>query len=184
MTDDFEVRDETAAKLTGMGPIGPIPTVVAATDWTVIWLAKAIVCVTLTALFGILLTNVILRYLFASGLVWSQEVAALLFPWLVIAGAVLAAQVDRHIAVKVIVNLLPGGVRGALVVGVNVLIVAMAVIVVDATLVIMEAGHRIHLAVTGLPQSIGYASLVYGYAMLGITAVTACYRQIFAGSER
>ena len=183
MTDDFEVRDETVAKLTGMGPGGPIPAVVVAADWAVIWLARVLVCTTLTALFGILLANVVLRYAFSSGLVWSQEIAALLFPWLVIAGAVLAAQIDRHIAVKVIVNLLPRAVQGVLMVGVNVLIVAMAVIVVDASLVIMEAGHRNRLAVTGLPQSIGYASLIYGYAMVGITAVTTGYRQIFAKPE-
>lgn len=180
MSDRFEIVDETSARLTGVGPGGPTPGLVQAVDMGVVWLARVIVCATLTALFAILFLNVVLRYLFDSGLVWSQEVSTLLFPWLVIAGAVLAAQTDKHVSVCVLVEALPGSVGRWVLIGINVLIVLMAIVVVDAALTILEASHRNRLAVTHIPQSYGYASLIYGYAMLGLTALTTGYRQVFA----
>ena len=180
MSDQFEIVDETTARLAGVGLGGPTPGLVHAIDTGIVWLARIIVCATLTALFVILFLNVVLRYLFASGLVWSQEVSTLLFPWLVIAGAVLAAQADKHVSVRVLVEALPNGVGRLVLIGVNVLIVLMAIVVVDAALVFLEASHRNRLAVTHIPQSYGYASLIYGYAMLGVTALTTGYRQVFS----
>ena len=156
MRDRFEIVDETSARLTGVGPGGPTPGLVHAVDMGVVWLARVIVCATLTALFAILFLNVVLRYLFDSGLVWSQEVSTLL------------------------VEALPSSVGRWVLIGINVLIVLMAIVVVDAALTILEASHRNRLAVTHIPQSYGYASLIYGYVMLGQTALTPGYRQVYA----
>ena len=176
MSDQFETNDELAPRFAGMGPRGPISSVCNWIDRLTIHLATVIVCLTLTAMFLILLANVVLRYLFADGLTWSQEVAVTLFPWLVIAGAVLAAQVDKHIAVRVVINLLPVWLRRGAMVVVNLMIVAMAVVVVDAAFLILPATGRTQLAVTGIPQSWGYSALIYGYVMIGLTALTSCWR--------
>ena len=178
MSEQFDAKDELAPRLAGMGPDGPISAACAWIDRVVIWVATVIVCITLTAIFVILLGNVVLRYLFDSGWTWSQEVSVTLFPWLVISGAVLAAQVDKHIAVSVILNLLPRIIRRTVLVAVNVLIVAMAVVVVDAALVILPATKRVVQAVTGIPQSWGYSALIYGYTMIGLTALTTCWRVV------
>ena len=182
MTEQFETPNELEPRLREMGPHGPVSTLFGWVDRVVIYLATGIVCATMTAIFVILLGNVVLRYLFADGWTWSQEVAVTLFPWLVIAGAVLAAQVDKHIAVTVAVNLLPPALRRTILAAVNLLILAMAVVVVDAALVILPATGRVVQAVTGIPQSWGYAALIYGYVMIGLTAATSVWR-VLAGDR-
>ena len=51
----------------------------------VLWLSTAVI-------FLILVANTVLRYATGSSLQWANEVPELLFPWLVMAGVVLAAQ--------------------------------------------------------------------------------------------
>ncbi len=164
----------------GMGPGGPIPSVVAAIDRIVYWTSAAIVVSALTFLFFAIFINVLLRYAFAEGIIWAYEIPSILFPWIVVAGAVMAAQAGRHIAVVALLTLLPTAVRRWLLIAVNLLIAVTAVFVVDAALPIIRAAHSSHLAETGIAQSVGYASLVYGFVMIGLTALTTAYRLAFS----
>jgi TRAP-type C4-dicarboxylate transport system permease small subunit len=54
--------------------------------------------VTTAVIFVILCANTVLRYTTGSSLQWANELPELLFPWLVMAGVVLAAQQGSHIA--------------------------------------------------------------------------------------
>ena len=164
----------------GIGPGGPIPTVVAATDRCIYWMSAAIVVSALTFLFLAILINVLLRYLFAAGITWAYEIPSILFPWVVVAGAVMAAQAGRHIAVVALLKLLPGALQRLLLIAVNLLIAVAAAFVVEAALPIIRAAHSSHLAETGIAQSYGYASLIYGFVMIGLTALTTAYRLAFA----
>ena len=62
------------------------------------WVCAAILYLTFGAIFFILCSDVILRYFSGSSLRWASEIPELLFPWLVMAGVVLAAQHGAHIA--------------------------------------------------------------------------------------
>ena len=53
--------------------------------------------VSTSVIFVILCGNTVLRYATGSSLQWGNEVPELLFPWLVMAGVVLAAQHGAHI---------------------------------------------------------------------------------------
>ena len=55
----------------------------------------------------ILFANVILRYFFAKGLVWAEELVRYLIIWMVFVGGSVAARQSNHINVDVLVNLLP-----------------------------------------------------------------------------
>jgi TRAP-type C4-dicarboxylate transport system permease small subunit len=55
----------------------------------------------------ILFANVILRYFFAKGLVWAEELVRYLIIWMVFVGGAVAARQSNHINVDVLVNLLP-----------------------------------------------------------------------------
>ena len=46
-------------------------------------ICKIVLCITCTAMFAILLANVVLRYTSGSSLAWAGEVPELLFPWFV-----------------------------------------------------------------------------------------------------
>lgn len=57
--------------------------------------------------------NVILRYVFNTGLPWGEEIARLMFVWMIFLGAILALRRNAHIGVEVLQAKLPAGARRA-----------------------------------------------------------------------
>ncbi|HJW57757.1 MAG TPA: TRAP transporter small permease [Burkholderiaceae bacterium] len=51
--------------------------------------------------------NVVLRYAFDSGIAWSEELARLVFVWLIFLGAILASREHAHIGFDTLVTRLP-----------------------------------------------------------------------------
>lgn len=162
-----------------MGLGGPMPSLVGWIDRLITRTAIAIIVGTLTVLFLSIFTNVVLRYVFQTGLTWAYELPAILFPWMVIAGAVLAAQKSQHIAVQLVPLMISPRARRILLVVDNLAIVAMCLVVAKAGIPAMNAAADSHLAVTGISEVWGYSSLVYGYVAMALTAVTASWRILF-----
>ncbi|MBB4314530.1 TRAP transporter small permease [Roseospira marina] len=142
------------------------------------YLAAALVVTTLTGMFLALLVNVILRYLFSTGIPWAYEIHSILFPWLVAGGAVMAAVRGRNIAVEVAVNLLPELGRRIVAIIVHVVIVIMAVAVIDTSMPIVMASRFSVLAETRIPQIYGYSSLIFGFALVALVSVLDAIRLI------
>ncbi len=67
-----------------------------------------------TAEIVILFSGVVARYVFDAPLVWSDELASLLFLWLAMLGAVIAFRRDEHMRMTAAVGALPPAVRGVL----------------------------------------------------------------------
>ncbi len=59
--------------------------------------------------------NVVLRYGFNSGIAWSEELARLVFVWLIFLGAILASKEHAHIGFDTLVKRLPEGGRKLLI---------------------------------------------------------------------
>ncbi|MED4206528.1 TRAP transporter small permease [Neobacillus mesonae] len=51
--------------------------------------------------------NVILRYIFNSGITWSEEMSRFLFVWMVFLGAIACLKDNMHLGVDLVVNALP-----------------------------------------------------------------------------
>lgn len=62
-------------------------------------------CLSIMAI--LVFVNVVLRYVFNSGITWSSELSTFMFIWLVFLGAVLAYKDNAHLGVDVIVKRLP-----------------------------------------------------------------------------
>ena len=75
----------------GTGEQSPFLRHLAAIPTLLDWSGRIIAAVSLGFLFVTLITNVILRYAFGSGIAWAYEIHALLLPWLVGGGIVIAA---------------------------------------------------------------------------------------------
>ena len=75
------------------------------------------VCIALSlALMAVLVFgNVVLRYAFDSGIAQSEELARLLFVWLIFLGAILASAQHAHIGFDALAARLPAGARKLLV---------------------------------------------------------------------
>ena len=85
---------------------GPVDRAITAICRVVLWLSTSVI-------FAILVANTVLRYATGSSLQWANEVPELLFPWLVMAGVVLAALRGAHITTSFLVEKLPQAARQA-----------------------------------------------------------------------
>jgi TRAP-type transport system small permease protein len=148
---------------------GVIDKTVAAVCRVVLWLSTSVI-------FVILVANTVLRYATGSSLQWANEVPELLFPWLVMAGVVLAAQHGAHIATTFLMEALPAGARrGVATVGWLVVAALYGTLAV-ATFRMLPIVHDEKSPILQLPGSITYACVMAGMALLGLLALQAAWR--------
>lgn len=65
----------------------------------------------ITVMFVLVFSNVILRYVFNSGITWSSELSRYLFVWLVFLGAIAALKDNMHLSMDIVTDLLPPKVK-------------------------------------------------------------------------
>jgi len=125
--------------------------------------------------------GVITRYLLAQPASWTVETAAIAFAWLVFVGAAAAFKRNEHIAIDLVVNLLPGklqrwargiadGVVLAILLAVAYLATRFSIATLDAPTTILR-----------LPQSVIYAGAAAGFLLMslrhGVEALTRMRRE-------
>lgn len=71
------------------------------------WLMALALAIMVVLVFG----NVVLRYAFDSGITWAEEVARLMFVWLIFLGAILALRHHVHLGVEMLQAKLPRKAR-------------------------------------------------------------------------
>jgi TRAP-type transport system small permease protein len=135
---------------------------------TISWLCHGILYVTTGAIFVILCANVILRYSTGSSLQWASEVPELLFPWLVMAGIVLATQNGTHISVVILVQRLPlTARRWVLAIG-GVVTVALYALLAAAAWTLMPIANDELSPMLQVPGSVTVGSLLLGFILIAL----------------
>ena len=87
------------------------------TQWVIGLACRNVLYFTLAVMFGILTANVALRYAMGTSLSWASELPELLFPWLIMAGVVIASQHGSHISVVILTQRLGASRRWVLAAG-------------------------------------------------------------------
>ncbi|MGC3962632.1 MAG: TRAP transporter small permease [Rhodocyclaceae bacterium] len=90
---------------------------------------EAIMAASLAVMVVAVFTNVVLRYVFDTGIVFYEELSRLLFVWLVCIGAILAAVEGKHLGFDMIVSRL-SGVPLKVCTGIATLLTAMGLVLV------------------------------------------------------
>jgi len=140
---------------------------------------RAALYATLAVVFVILASNVALRYVAGTSLASASELPELLFPWMIMAGVVLAAQHGSHIAVVILTQKLGASRRWVLAAGSLVVAVLYAALAVTAW-PLMEIAADERSPILQVPGSVSVGCLVLGFAMLSI--VTLCkLPEVWAG---
>jgi TRAP-type C4-dicarboxylate transport system permease small subunit len=67
---------------------------------------NGLIAFTLTAMAVLVFGNVVLRYVFNSGITWSEEMSRFLFVWMVFLGSIAALKENMHLGVDIVTNLL------------------------------------------------------------------------------
>lgn len=154
----------------GRGPQGPLATLPGAVIGGLDITSRLIAVGCLGFMFAALLVNVVLRYGFGSGIAWAYEIHALLLPWLVGAGMVIAAARLRHIEVNLLADLLPAALRLPVALLAQGLVVVICLSVLWTSQPILRAAQFQRLSTLGITQVWGYASLVWAFGGMALIA--------------
>lgn len=135
----------------------------------VLWLSMAVI-------FAILITNTVLRYSTGSSLHWANGLPELLFPWLVMAGVVLAAVRGAHIATVFLLEAVPDRVRRIVGVLGWLVVAALYGTLVPATFRMLEIVHDETSPILQVPGSVTYGCVMGGMALLALLALQSARR--------
>lgn len=141
---------------------------------------RGVLYVTLTGMFLILSANVGLRYAVGTSLAWASELPELMFPWLIMAGVVLAAQHGSHIAIVILTNKL-GAARRWVMAGGSLVVAGLYGSLALTALPLLEIAADEKTPILKVPGSVSVSCLMLGFALLVI--VTLCrVPQVWASS--
>lgn len=143
---------------------------------TIVAVCSIVMWITTVVIFVILTANTVLRYVGGTGLQWANELPELLFPWLVMAGVVLAAEKGGHIATVFLMEALPRQVQRIVgVVGWLVVVVLYGTLA-KATYSMLEIVHDEKSPILQVPGSVTYACVLGGMVMLALLALQSAWK--------
>jgi TRAP-type C4-dicarboxylate transport system permease small subunit len=120
--------------------------------------------------FLILAANVGLRYAAGTSLRWASELPELMFPWMIMAGVVLAAQHGSHIAVVILTQRLGAARRWVLSAG-SVVVAVLYLGLVQAAWPVLEIAADERSPIMQVPGSVTVGCLLGGFVMLAIVTL-------------
>ncbi|PZE22791.1 TRAP transporter small permease [Paenibacillus xerothermodurans] len=123
--------------------------------------------------------NVVLRYLFDSGIPWAEEVCRFLFIYLTFLGAIAGLKDSQHLGVDMLVKKLPHGMKKAVFIFSNVAVGFCLWLVLDGSWKMTIVAHESNAPATGLPMSFIYAvGIITSISML-LILMCNLYRVMF-----
>jgi len=127
---------------------------------------------TVIAVFSIMITvtfaQVVSRYVFLSPLPWSEELARYCFVWIVFLGATLGLERGVHIGVDILTTLLPSSVQRWLARINDVLILAFTLIIITASLPVLDANRLQSSPALGIQMAQVYLAIPLGMAIMAL----------------
>ncbi len=119
-----------------------------------------------TLLFVVVMTQIILRYLFNSPLVWSDEFAQYAFIWLCFIGWLMASRNNQHIVITTVIGKVPESSRKVML-----LLIEIAAIVFSC--VMLYEGYAITLRNVTVSTASLFFPFAVVYAIVPVFAVVA-----------
>jgi tripartite ATP-independent transporter DctM subunit len=128
----------------------------------------------------ILLLGVFWRYVLDAPLVWSDELASILFSWLAMLGAVMAVHRGAHMRLTAVVSRLPARWRGALEAVAALTVCAFAALIVSPALEHAQLQMPVSTPALGLPDGMRAAALPVGAVLMLLAALARLARETAA----
>jgi TRAP-type transport system small permease protein len=149
----------------------------------IIKLCHAILWLSMSVIFLILCINTVLRYGAGKSLQWANEVPELLFPWLVMAGVVLAAVRGAHITTSFMLESLNAVKRRRVLIFGAFIVAALYATLFVATWRMLAVVHDEHSPILGIPSSITYGCVMVGLGFLAVLALLGAWRALTGQGE-
>jgi len=129
----------------------------------------------------LILANVILRYIFNTGIVWAEEMSRFLFVWMIFLGAIGALKENNHISVDVLTRKLPFFMKRILFVVSNLIVLFTLWIVFKGSLQMTIVNVDNLAPVTKLSYSFIYGIGIVASVGMGIIVLVNIYKALFQG---
>lgn len=144
---------------------------------------RTVLRISTSVIFLILCANTVLRYATGASLQWANEVPELLFPWMVMAGVVLASQHGAHITTGFLMDKLAAPVRRLVSTLGWLGVAALYGVLAAATLRMLEVVHDEKSPILQVPGSLTYACVMAGMALLALLALLSAWRAWHARAQ-
>jgi TRAP-type transport system small permease protein len=152
-------------------------------EHAVVGLCRAVLWISTIAIFLILVANTALRYATGSSLQWANEVPELLFPWLVMAGVVLAAAQGAHITTSFLMDAVPAAARRIVAVLGWLAVAGMYFTVALATFRMLDIVHDEKSPILQVPGSLTYGCVMGGMLLLAVIALLSALKAWLAAPQ-
>ena len=144
---------------------------------------NAVIILGLSAMFLILLAQVIMRYVFSRPLTWSEEAARFTFVYVSFIGISYAYRQKGHIRMEVVVNLFPQAVRRGLEVLINLGTIALFCYMIPFSFRFIGIQAGVKATATHIPMSIVYTALPLGMALSCVRLLISSLRIVWGEEE-
>ncbi|WP_304507887.1 TRAP transporter small permease [Anaerotignum sp.] len=141
------------------------------------WLDKefelAVCSILMVAMTLLIFIQVIMRYVFGSSLVWSEEMARYLFIWLIYLGISYGARVMKHIKIEAALGLFPKKLRPFVIILGDVLFFVFSVIIVYLAygVVMQQIKLNQKSPAMQIPMWFMYSAPMIGFALTAIRQI-------------
>lgn len=130
-------------------------------------LSACFLCITV----GVVILNVILRYVFSSGLFWVEEVATTAFIWSVFIGSAAAYKRKMHIGIDLITKLFSEKMREIIASLVNVMMVLINGYVCYLSILMINANKLKSTPVLNVPSIYVNLAITVGFGLMAIHSI-------------
>lgn len=115
--------------------------------------------------------NVVLRYIFHSGIPWGEEFSRIFFIWMVFIGAISVFKDNNHIKIDILLNHVPGIPRKVLLLIGDLLILFVLALFLQGSWKLTLANYINRYPASGLPLSYVYIVGVIASLAMGINVL-------------
>ena len=160
----------------------PLRAAVRAVDRLAGWIdgaTQAVIMAVLAAIFVLMMTQVLLRYVIHSPVFWIEEVAAYLLPVLAVWGSAVCLRHRSHIAVDFIAERLPRPLQRGLAILIYALIFYLALKITQAGFALVELGRNERATSGAFALYWPRMSIVIGGALIMLQTAVLALREAF-----
>ena len=131
---------------------------------------------------ALVVLNIICRYFFNMGMVWSEEVATGCFVWSVFIGAIACFKRRGHVGVDIVVNMLPPALKRAIATLMDIILVVLNAYMFYLSVVFISKSYTKLTPVMGISSAYITAAVVIAFLMMTIYSVIFVYED-FCGKK-
>lgn len=129
-------------------------------------------------LVGSIVWGVLSRYVTRQPATWVEEVSSIAFTWVVFVGAAEVHRRGRHVSVDLLTSFFPERLRSNINVASQVFVAALSLYIAWLGLRQTMVSNSAHTSMLGIPLSVSYAGLTFGFVMIGLRSLQRLHLQM------